>query len=117
VKKDIVYRRPGIGYRKNLCNSQSGSGKSYLIAVLCEQLLQNNIAFCIVDTEGEYFSLKENFKCSGLAGKKLMLISKLISMTFITKSNKKQRFPDSGLYQMPWIKERLFLILQVNYMK
>ena len=40
---------------------QSGSGKSYAIAVICEELLKNKIGFCIVDTEGEYFSLKEKF--------------------------------------------------------
>lgn len=40
---------------------QSGSGKSYAVAVLCEELAKNNIGFCIVDTEGEYFSLKEKY--------------------------------------------------------
>ena len=38
--------------------AQSGAGKSWGIAVLCEQLLQMNIGFCIIDTEGEYASLK-----------------------------------------------------------
>ena len=42
--------------------AQSGAGKSYLIAVLCEKLLENNAPFCIIDTEGEYFSLKEKFQ-------------------------------------------------------
>ncbi|MFQ6009696.1 MAG: helicase HerA domain-containing protein [Candidatus Aenigmatarchaeota archaeon] len=41
--------------------AQSGAGKSYLIAVLCEHMLKNNIGFCLIDTEGEYFSLKEKF--------------------------------------------------------
>ncbi len=41
---------------------QSGSGKSYSIAVICEELLRNQIGFTIVDTEGEYFSLKQKFK-------------------------------------------------------
>ena len=40
---------------------QSGSGKSYTVAVLCEELAKNNIGFCIIDTEGEYFSLKEKY--------------------------------------------------------
>ncbi len=41
---------------------QSGSGKSYSIAVICEELLRNQIGFTIIDTEGEYFSLKQRFK-------------------------------------------------------
>ncbi len=41
--------------------AQSGAGKSWGIAVLCEQLLQARIGFCIIDTEGEYFSLKDRF--------------------------------------------------------
>ncbi|MDD5182033.1 MAG: DUF87 domain-containing protein [Candidatus Nanoarchaeia archaeon] len=40
---------------------QSGSGKSYAVAVLCEELAKKNIGFCIIDTEGEYFSLKEKY--------------------------------------------------------
>lgn len=39
----------------------SGSGKSYLIAVICEELCRNNHGFCIIDTEGEYSSIKEKF--------------------------------------------------------
>ncbi len=41
---------------------QSGSGKSYSVAVICEELLRNQIGFTIIDTEGEYFSLKQKFK-------------------------------------------------------
>ncbi|MCD6547292.1 MAG: DUF87 domain-containing protein [Nanoarchaeota archaeon] len=40
---------------------QSGSGKSYAVAVICEELAKNGIGFCIIDTEGEYFSLKEKY--------------------------------------------------------
>jgi hypothetical protein len=40
---------------------QSGSGKSYAVAVVCEELAKNNIGFCIIDTEGEYFGLKEKY--------------------------------------------------------
>src|SRR3972149_8572590 len=47
---------------------QSGSGKSYLIGVVCEKLCENNIGFCIVDTEGEYFSLKEKFQLLWVGG-------------------------------------------------
>jgi DNA-binding transcriptional ArsR family regulator len=41
---------------------QSGSGKSWTIGVVCEQLCRAGAGFCIVDTEGEYFSLKERFQ-------------------------------------------------------
>jgi hypothetical protein len=42
--------------------AQSGAGKSWAIGVICEQLCKRNIGFCIIDTEGEYFSLKEKFQ-------------------------------------------------------
>lgn len=41
--------------------AQSGAGKSYLIAVMCEKLLAAGVGFCLVDTEGEYASLKDKF--------------------------------------------------------
>lgn len=41
--------------------AQSGAGKSWTIAVLCEQLCRYHIGFCLIDTEGEYFSLKDRF--------------------------------------------------------
>jgi DNA-binding transcriptional ArsR family regulator len=47
---------------------QSGSGKSYLMGVICEKLCENNIGFCIIDTEGEYFSLKEKFDVLWVGG-------------------------------------------------
>ena len=37
---------------------QSGSGKSFLMGLIAEQLLNVGLPFCIVDTEGEYISLK-----------------------------------------------------------
>jgi Domain of unknown function DUF87. len=45
--------------------AQSGAGKSWGIAVICEQLLQARVGFCLVDTEGEYSSLAERFSSSG----------------------------------------------------
>jgi len=48
--------------------AQSGAGKSYLISVLCEKMLKNKIPFCIIDTEGEYFSLKEKFEILWVGG-------------------------------------------------
>lgn len=41
--------------------AQSGAGKSWGIAVLCEQLLLARVGFCLIDTEGEYSSLKDLF--------------------------------------------------------
>ena len=41
--------------------AQSGAGKSWSIAVLCEKMCRNGIGFCLIDTEGEYYSLKEKF--------------------------------------------------------
>ena len=49
--------------------AQSGAGKSYLIGLLCEKLLENNIGFCIIDTEGEYYCLKEKFSIFWVGGK------------------------------------------------
>lgn len=37
---------------------QSGSGKSFLMGLIAEQLLSLGLPFCIIDTEGEYVSLK-----------------------------------------------------------
>jgi len=66
--KDVFVDAQELVTGRTCVIGQSGSGKSYLIAVLCEQLLQNNIAFCIVDTEGEYFSLKEKFQLLWVGG-------------------------------------------------
>ena len=40
----------------------SGSGKSYAVGVLCEELCRNDVPFAIVDTEGEHTGLKEKFE-------------------------------------------------------
>jgi hypothetical protein len=41
--------------------AQSGAGKSWAIAVICERLCAAGIGFVIVDTEGEYFSLRQKY--------------------------------------------------------
>jgi hypothetical protein len=41
--------------------AQSGAGKSWAIAVLCERLCAAGIGFVIVDTEGEYSSLRDRY--------------------------------------------------------
>lgn len=40
----------------------SGSGKSYTVAVVCEELCKNNVPFALIDTEGEYSGLKEKYQ-------------------------------------------------------
>jgi len=40
----------------------SGSGKSYAVGVLCEELCRNEVPFAIVDTEGEHTGIKEKFE-------------------------------------------------------
>ena len=48
--------------------AQSGAGKSYGVAVMCEQLVKNNLGFCVIDTEGEYSSLKQCFNVLWIGG-------------------------------------------------
>jgi uncharacterized protein len=40
----------------------SGSGKSYTVGVLCEELCRNGVPFTIIDTEGEHTGLKEKYE-------------------------------------------------------
>jgi len=40
----------------------SGSGKSYAVGVLCEELCKNGVPFAVVDTEGEHTGLKEKYE-------------------------------------------------------
>ncbi len=40
----------------------SGSGKSYAVGVICEELCKNQVPFAMVDTEGEHAGLKEKFE-------------------------------------------------------
>lgn len=46
----------------------SGSGKSYAVAVVCEELCKQGLGFCIVDTEGEYASLKNKYEILWIGG-------------------------------------------------
>ena len=41
---------------------QSGSGKSFLVGVIAEELAREHLPFVIIDTEGEYKSLKSLFE-------------------------------------------------------
>ncbi|MFH0830000.1 MAG: DUF87 domain-containing protein [Candidatus Aenigmatarchaeota archaeon] len=58
----------GIATGRTCVIAQSGAGKSYLIAVLCEKMLKEGIPFAIIDTEGEYFSLKQKFQLLWVGG-------------------------------------------------
>ena len=40
----------------------SGSGKSYTVGVICEELCKNHVPFVIIDIEGEYSGLKEKYE-------------------------------------------------------
>lgn len=40
----------------------SGSGKSYAVGVICEELCKGHVPFAIVDTEGEHAGLKEKYE-------------------------------------------------------
>jgi uncharacterized protein len=40
----------------------SGSGKSYAVGVICEELCKDQVPFAIVDTEGEHAGLKEKYE-------------------------------------------------------
>jgi len=85
-EKDVVIDAQELVTGRTCVIGQSGSGKSYLIAVLCERLLQNNIAFCIVDTEGEYFSLKEKFQMLWVGGEEADVNIEIDFYDLITKS-------------------------------
>ena len=39
----------------------SGSGKSYAVGVICEELCKSGVPFAIVDTEGEHSGLKQRY--------------------------------------------------------
>lgn len=41
---------------------QSGSGKSFLAGVIAEELGKAGLPFCVIDTEGEYASLRNMFR-------------------------------------------------------
>jgi uncharacterized protein len=47
---------------------QSGSGKSFLVGIIAEELSKLKLPYCIVDTEGEYASLKSYFKAITIGG-------------------------------------------------
>ncbi len=66
--KDFLINAQELVTGRSCVIGQSGSGKSYLIGVVCEKLCESNIGFCIIDTEGEYYSLKEKFQLLWVGG-------------------------------------------------
>jgi len=72
---------------------QSGSGKSYAIAVICEELAENNIGFCIIDTEGEYFSLKEKYPILWVGPEEADIDISKINLKSLAKHVIKKGFP------------------------
>ena len=62
ISKDATINAEDLVTGRTCIVGQSGSGKSYTVAVICEELAKNNLGFCIIDTEGEYFSLKEKYQ-------------------------------------------------------
>jgi len=58
---DLAIDAPELVTGRTCVIAQSGAGKSWGIAVLCERLCKANIGFCLIDTEGEYFSLRDKF--------------------------------------------------------
>lgn len=47
---------------------QSGSGKSFLVGIIAEELSKLGLPYCIIDTEGEYATLKKHFKAIVIGG-------------------------------------------------
>jgi hypothetical protein len=47
---------------RGFVTGKSGSGKSNTASVLCEELLELNLPLLIVDTDGEYYGLKERYE-------------------------------------------------------
>lgn len=53
---------------RGFITGKSGSGKSNTASVIAEELLSNNYNCLIIDTEGEYFGLKEQYQLLHVGG-------------------------------------------------
>jgi len=53
---------------RGFVSGKSGSGKSNTVGVICEELLDNGYNFLIVDTEGEYYGLQEQYQLLHVGG-------------------------------------------------
>jgi len=61
-----------IGERDAILAS-SGMGKSYLAGVLAEETLENGGLLCVIDPEGEYYTLAERYPVMVVGGENAML--------------------------------------------
>ncbi len=62
---DSFWIDPGaIVTERSAVIGQSGSGKSYLVSVICEELAKNDLGFVVIDTEGEYGGLSGHHNIS-----------------------------------------------------
>jgi uncharacterized protein len=62
IKTDIILKREAI-QRHLLIVGTTGSGKSYAMGVIAEEILKNNLPIVFIDTQDEYSSLVK--KCGG----------------------------------------------------
>jgi len=53
---------------RGFITGKSGSGKSNTASVLCEELLDEGVPLMIVDTDGEYYGLKEEYEMLHVGG-------------------------------------------------
>ena len=53
---------------RGFITGKSGSGKSNTASVLCEELLDEGVPLMIVDTDGEYYGLKEEYEILHVGG-------------------------------------------------
>ena len=93
ANKDVLIDAQELVTGRTCVIGQSGSGKSYLIAALCEKLLEKNIAFCIVDTEGEYFSLKQKFEVLWIGGKNADVDIETIDVSELIRKSIQENVP------------------------
>jgi DNA helicase HerA-like ATPase len=61
ISEDLGIDADNILTSRTCVLSQSGGGKSYGIAVICEELCKNKLGFAVIDPEGEYSGLKEKY--------------------------------------------------------
>ncbi|MBC5792738.1 MAG: DUF87 domain-containing protein [Nanohaloarchaea archaeon] len=62
AKEEIDFPVVELLTGRGFITGKSGSGKSNTTGVILEQLLEQNFPFLIVDTEGEYYGLKEEYE-------------------------------------------------------
>lgn len=53
--------------------ASSGMGKSYLTGVIAEETLENGGLLCVIDPEGEYFTMAERYPMLIIGGERAML--------------------------------------------